>query len=188
MKITDPKQLWKVSLAQIEIKLDAPAQFKMFFQDTKLLKVEGKLAVIGVPNPYTSEWLKSRYENLIRDTLTYVYGDTLNPMFEVYQREIVQEEFKKDDGSSPLLSMENGVMGSVIELVTKAGLNPKYTMSNYIVGNSNRIGHAAAIAVVDRPGQSYNPLFVYGKTGVGKTHLAQSIGRSVLERNLRAKV
>jgi len=188
MKITDPKQLWKVSLAQIEIKLDAPAQFKMFFQDTKLLKVEGKLAVIGVPNPYTSEWLKSRYENLIRDTLTYVYGDTLNPMFEVYQKEIVQEEFKKDDGSSPLLSMENGVMGSVIELVSKAGLNPKYSMSNYIVGNSNRIGHAAALAVIDRPGQSYNPLFVYGKTGVGKTHLAQSIGRSVLERNLRAKV
>ncbi|MEO6728309.1 MAG: chromosomal replication initiator protein DnaA [Candidatus Dojkabacteria bacterium] len=188
MKITDPKQLWKVSLAQIEIKLDAPAQFKMFFQDTKLLKVEGKLAVIGVPNPYTSEWLKSRYENLIRDTLTYVYGDTLNPMFEVYQREMVQEDFKKDDNSSPLLSMENGVMGSVIELVTKAGLNPKYSMSNYIVGNSNRIGHAAALAVVDRPGQSYNPLFVYGKTGVGKTHLAQSVGRSVLERNLRAKV
>ncbi len=188
MKITDPKQLWKVSLAQIEIKLDAPAQFKMFFQDTKLLKVEGKLAVIGVPNPYTSEWLKSRYENLIRDTLTYVYGDTLNPMFEVYQREIVQEEFRRDDNSSPLLSMENGVMGSVIDLVSKAGLNPKYSMSNYIVGNSNRIGHAAALAVVDKPGQSYNPLFVYGKTGVGKTHLAQSIGRSVLERNLRAKV
>lgn len=188
MKITDPKQLWKVSLAQIEIKLDAPAQFKMFFQDTKLIKVEGKLAVIGVPNPYTSEWLKSRYENLIRDTLTYVYGDTLNPMFEVYQKEIVTDEFKKDENSSPLLSMENGVMGSVMDLISKSGLNPKYSMANYIVGNSNRIGHAAALAVVDRPGQSYNPLFVYGKTGVGKTHLAQSIGRSILERNLRAKV
>ncbi|MEP7103954.1 MAG: chromosomal replication initiator protein DnaA [Candidatus Dojkabacteria bacterium] len=186
MKITDPKQLWKVSLAQIEIKLDAPAQFKMFFQDTKLLKVDGKLAVIGVPNPYTSEWLKSRYENLIRDTLTYVYGDTLNPMFEVYQKEIVNDI--QNENSSPLLTMQNGVMGSVIDLVSKAGLNPKYSMSNYIIGNSNRIGHAAALAVIDKPGMSYNPLFVYGKTGVGKTHLSQAIGRSILERNLKSKI
>lgn len=188
MKITDPNQLWKVSLAQIEIKLDAPAQFKMFFQDSKLLKIEGKSAIIGVPNPYTSEWLKTRYSNLIKDTISYVYGDILNPVFEVYQKELIVQSEKNNESVSPLLAMENGVMGSVMEIVSKSGLNPKYTMTNYIVGNSNRIAHAAAIAVVDRLGEAYNPLFIYGKTGVGKTHLAQAISRSVIERNPRKKI
>lgn len=188
MKITEPKDLWKVALAQIEIKLDAPAQFKTFFQDTTLIRIEGKNAVIGVPNPYTFDWLKSRYERLIKDTLTYVYGDTLNPVFEIYQKDNQIEIMGTQNESSPLLSTENGIMGTVIDAIAKSGLNPKYSISNYIVGNSNRIAHAASLAVIDRPGEIYNPLFVYGKTGVGKTHLAQAIGRSVLERDPRRKI
>src|SRR5690606_39117793 len=173
---------------QIEIKLDAPAQFKTFFQDTTLIRIEGKNAVIGVPNPYTFDWLKSRYERLIKDTLTYVYGDTLNPVFEIYQKDNQIEIMGTQNESSPLLSTENGIMGTVIDAIAKSGLNPKYSISNYIVGNSNRIAHAASLAVIDRPGEIYNPLFVYGKTGVGKTHLAQAIGRSVLERDPRRKI
>jgi chromosomal replication initiator protein len=188
MKITDPKDLWKVALAQIEIKLDAPAQFKTFFQDTKLMKVEGKSAFIGVPNPYTSEWLKSRHERLIRETLTYVYGDTLNPVFEIYQKETSDMPRIIDEINSPLLSAENGVMSSVLDAISKSGLNPKYSMSNYVIGNANRIAHAASLAIIDKPGEVYNPLFVYGKTGVGKTHLAQAIGRSIMERNIKKKI
>lgn len=189
MKITDPRELWKVTLAQIEIKLDAPAQYKMFFQDARLMKIDGKNAVIGVPNPYTSEWLKSRYSNLVKDTISYVYGDALVPVFEVYQRELpVESEKGHQKSASPLLSMENGLLSSVIEEVAKSGINPKYSMSNYIVGNSNRIAHAAALAIIENPGQMYNPLFVYGKTGVGKTHLAQAIGRSILERDMRKRI
>lgn len=180
MKIRDEKLLWKTTLAQIEIKLDAPAQFKTFFQETKLIRVEGSNAVIGVPNPYTSEWLKSRYEKIIKETISYVYGSPLTPVFEIYQKELVDTHQPKE--VSPLLSAENGIMGNVIEIIAKSGLNPKYSISNYIVGNSNRIAHAAALAVIDRPGEAYNPLFMHGKTGVGKTHLAQAIGRAILER------
>ncbi len=186
MKIRDEKLLWKTTLAQIEIKLDAPAQFKTFFQETKLIKVDGTNAVIGVPNPYTSEWLKSRYEKIIKETISYVYGSPLNPIFEIYQKELVDTRQQKE--LSPLLSAENGVMGNLIEIISKSGLNPKYSVSNYIVGNSNRIAHAAALAVIDKPGESYNPLFMHGKTGVGKTHLAQAIGRAILERSPHKKV
>lgn len=187
MKVTEPKDLWKVTLAQLEIKIDAPAQFKTFFQDTKLLRIEGKNAVIGVPNPYTFDWLKSKYERLIRETISYVYGDPLVPVFEVYQKEGSETvEMQKD--TSPLLTAENGVMSVAVEAVSKSGLNPKYIISNYIVGNSNRIAHAAGMAVIDRPGELYNPLFIYGKTGVGKTHLAQGIARSILERDPRKKI
>lgn len=190
MKIRDEKQLWKTTLAQIEIKLDAPAQFKTFFQETKLLRLDGSNAVIGVPNPYTSEWLKSKYERMIRETLSYVYGDTLIPIFEVMHKvgEVDVTDKGDTDSISPLLAVENGIMGNAIENITKAGLNPKYSVSNYIIGNHNRIAHAAAIAVIDNPGQAYNPLFIHGKSGVGKTHLAQAIGRALLERDPRRRV
>lgn len=187
MKIKDPAQLWKTALAQIEIKIDASAQFKIFFQETKLLRLDGEHAYIGVPNPFTMEWLKSRYEKLIRETLSYVYGDPLEPIFEIYHKEI-SPEVKKDSTKAPLLSVENGMMTTVMEAITRSGLNPKYSMSNYIVGSSNRIAHAAALGVIENPGSVYNPLFVHGRTGVGKTHLAQSIGRSVLERDPRKKI
>lgn len=187
MRITEPKQLWKVALAQIEIKLDAPATYKMFFQDTTLTRIEGKSAFIGVSNPYTSEWLKSRYETLIRETLSYVYGESLNPVFELSQHE-EQAPNKSDSEKSPLLNMESGMLGGILEAVGRSGLNPKNTLSTYIVGNANRIAHAASQAIVNNPGQVYNPLFIYGKTGVGKTHLAQGIGRAILEKNLKRRV
>lgn len=186
MKTTDPKELWKIALAQIEIKIDSVPQFKSFFKDTKLIRIDGKNAHIGVLNPYASDWLKSRYEKLIKDTLTYIYGDTLNPVFEVIQAEDSSGEIAKEE--SPLLMTENGLMGSVVEAINKSGLNPKYVISNYIIGNSNRIAHAAALGVIDRPGEAYNPLFIYGKTGVGKTHLAQGIGRAIIERDPRKKI
>mgnify|MGYP000729722983 CR=1 FL=1 len=189
MKIKDPTQLWKTTLAQIEIKLDSPATFKTFFQGTKLLKIDNGNAFIGVQNPYSLEWLKSKHERLIKETVSYVYGDSLNPIFEVYHLEqIPEDQSTKDPESQPLLSLENGMMSIVSETINKSGLNPKYSISNYVVGNSNRLAHAAALAVIENPGVMYNPLFMHGKTGVGKTHLSQSIGRSMIERNPKYKV
>lgn len=191
MKIREPNELWKTTLAQIEIKLDAPAQFKTFFSETELVQIDGNKIVIGVPNPYTADWLKMRHEKLIKDTLTYVYGEVVEPVFMVVVPK--QETFdpakeKSNQELSPLLSMENGIMGSVIQAIEDSGLNTKFSMSNFIVGNSNKIAHAAALGVVEKPGQIYNPLFIHGKTGVGKTHLAQAIGRSILERSINKKV
>jgi len=189
MKIKDPDQLWKTTLAQIEIKLDAPAQFKTFFSETKLLEVDGKKAVIGVPNPYTADWLKMRHERMIRETLTYVYGDALTPEFKIYHPLTGKEEEQEEEtNSSPLFASESGIMGEIMKAIDDSGINTKYSMTNFVVGNANKIAHAAALAVVDKPGSTYNPLFVHGKTGVGKTHLAQAIGRSLLERNITKKV
>jgi chromosomal replication initiator protein len=189
MNIKDKDQLWKTVLAQIEIKLDAPAQFKTFFRDTKLVELRGKKAIIGVVNPYTAEWLKAKHEKLIKETISYVYGSELNPEFQVYQESNLGEEnanYTYEEAS--LLATQHGVLNTVIDEVSKAGLNPKYSFSNFIVGNPNRIAHAAALSVVDNPGSIYNPLFIYGSTGVGKTHLAQAIGRAVLERNISKKI
>ncbi|MDQ6985565.1 MAG: chromosomal replication initiator protein DnaA [Candidatus Dojkabacteria bacterium] len=188
MKVREPKQLWKTALAQIEIKLDAPAQFKTFFADTELIGIEGKKAIIGVQNPYTADWLKQRHEGLIKETITYVYGDKLTPEFKVHNKKGQEPVIDNESEDSPLLSAQNGIMGNVIDVINKSGLNTTYSLSNFIIGNANRIAHAASLAVIDKPGEVYNPLFIYGKTGVGKTHLAQAIGRAVLERNIRKKV
>lgn len=191
MKIREPQELWKTTLAQIEIKIDAPAQFKTFFSEAELVQIDGKKVIIGVPNPYTADWLKMRHEKLIKETLSYVYGENLEPEFMVVQgkQDLVDPAKTKDmQEFSPLLAAENGIMGSVIQAIEDSGLNTKFSMSNFIVGNSNKIAHAAAIGVVEKPGQLYNPLFVHGKTGVGKTHLAQAIGRSILERSINKKV
>jgi chromosomal replication initiator protein len=188
MKIREPKQLWKTALAQIEIKLDAPAQFKTFFAETELISIEGKVALIGVQNPYTADWLKMRHEKMIKETISYVYGDNLVPEFTVVHAQHSENEVKDNKNTSPLFDTENGVMNSVIKAIEDSGLNTKYSMSTFIVGDANRIAHAAALAVIDNPGQVYNPLFIHGKTGVGKTHLAQSIARGLLERNINRKV
>lgn len=189
MRIKDKDALWKTTLAQIEIKLDAPAQFKTFFQDTKIIALDEQKAVIGVLNPYTAEWLKVRHEKLIKDTLSYVYGDSLNPVFEVYQDDSAPVvENQEGIAEDSLLQTHYGIMNTVMDEIASAGLNVNYSFTNFVTGNPNRIAHAAALSIVDSPGKVYNPLFIYGSTGVGKTHLAHAIGRAVLERNISKKI
>jgi chromosomal replication initiator protein len=183
----DPKEIWRTTLAQIEIKLDSPAQYKTFFQGASLVDIKKDTAIISVPNPYALDWLKQRHTPLIAETISYVYGQDLKLEFVVQSSEIPQAA-QPTQNDLTLLNSYHGVASTVSSAISSSGLNPKYTFNNYIVGDTNRIAHAAAAAVIENPGTAYNPLFIYGKTGVGKTHLAQAIGRSVLERNPNKKV
>lgn len=185
-------EIWTKTLAQIEVKLDSPAQFKTWFKDTKLIEVSGRYATVQVNNPYTADWLRNRHEKMICDTLSYVASKPLRLKFNVsgqiseieHEEEAVENVTPGDD----MFSLNNGIMGSIAQKITESGLNNKYTMGTYVVGPSNRFAHAAAEAVVEQPGQTYNPLFVYGPSGVGKTHLAQAVAISMLERNPNRKI
>lgn len=201
MAIKDPEQLWKTALAQIEIKLDSPAQYKTFFQGTSLVELKDQTATISVANAYMSDWLQQKYQELIQSTISHVYGNELKIEFQVNSNfeagkvaKLTKEDLlstkshptqKHEEG---LLSMRDGVHFSVAEAIGRAGLNDKYSVKNYIVGPSNQIAYAAAQAVIQSPGQIYNPLFIHGKTGVGKTHLAQAVGRAILERSPNKKI
>lgn len=186
-QLQDQQQIWKTTLAQIEIKLDSPAVYKTFFSGARLLRIHNDTAVIAVPNPFTSDWLRQKHTKLIADTLSYVCGKNVELEFIVSQDHSSKTE-SEPMAASPLLAMENGMPANMHSIVTSSGLNPKYTMTTFIIGDSNRIAHAAASAVVSNPGTAYNPLFIYGPSGVGKTHLAQSIGRSIIERNPNKKI
>ncbi|KXK26984.1 MAG: Chromosomal replication initiator protein DnaA [candidate division WS6 bacterium OLB20] len=188
----DLAELWKIALAQMEVKLDSPAQFKTWFKDTRLLDVKGATAVIGVKNSYTSDWLQKKHMRMIRETLSYVYGSDLQVTFEIDKSlvnkpspKITAEEIIKE---APMFTATYGQENHLEQTLKNAGLNSNYSFANYIVGPSNKLGHAAAVAVATKPGDSYNPLFIYGKTGLGKTHLAQAIARDLLETDPYKKV
>ncbi len=206
MAIKDPEQLWKTALAQIEIKLDSPAQYKTFFQGTKLVTVDEDKATIAVANAYMSDWLQQKYSDLIQSTVSHVYGSEIKVEFRVdsnfeagqlpqlTRHELLStrshptQQFAAGGYDEGLFGMQGGVHASVADAISRAGLNDKYTIKNYIVGPSNQIAHAAAQAVIQNPGLTYNPLFLHGKTGVGKTHLAQGVARSILEQSPNKRV
>lgn len=183
------KEIWKKTLAQIEVKLDSPAQFKTWFKDTRLVEVRAKDAVIGVKNSYTADWLFKKHYHLIKDTLSYVYGKNIKCKF-TYDKEAAKQAESTTAKSLevPILKVRDGVDDSTHQRISNANLNEKYTFTNFVVGASNRLAHAAAISVSENPGKSYNPLFIYGPTGVGKTHVIQAIGRAILDSKPDKKV
>ncbi len=188
----DLKELWKTALAQIEVKLDSVTEFKIWLEDTTLLDINNKEAIIGVKNSYACDWLKKRHDKIIRDTLTYLYGNNVQIKYKVDPKLANIKKPKQNKNSKEniptLFGIKNGITTDTRQLLTKAGLNPNYSFASFVNGNSNKIAVAAAKAVSQKPGDSYNPLFIQGKTGLGKTHLAQAIGREVIEKFSKKKV
>jgi chromosomal replication initiator protein len=188
----DLDQIWRVTLAQLEVKIDSPAQFKTWFKDTTLLDIKGGTAEIGVKNSYTSDWLQKKHNKLIRETISYVYGSELQTRYVIDKNlvnkpvtKVTAEEFIQD---APIFAGSDSNNSQILQIVKRAGLNDAHNFGTYVVGSSNKLAHAAATGVAAKPGQLYNPLFVYGKTGLGKTHLVQAIGSKMLEDNPYRKI
>lgn len=185
---TDLAELWKITLAQIEVKLETGPEYKTWFKNTSLLAIEGKVAQIGVSNAYSMNWLRSNYHQMIKDTLSYVYGSEIKPEY-VIDKNLVNRPIEKAD-PVPVQKQEQATMfhssndeEQNIHLIKRASLNEFYNFNNYVVGSSNKLAHAAAQGVAESPGVTYNPLFIYGESGLGKTHLAQAIARRILEKD-----
>lgn len=192
----DLSEIWKITLAQIEVKIDNPAHFKTWFKDTKLIEIGSGQAKIGVRNSYTSEWLHKKHHKMIKDTLSYVQGSDIEPYY-VIDKELVNIKAEKVHANEipqqtvPTLigfSEQPDTHPNLLLQVRRANLKEDYTFSSYIVGQSNKLAHAAAMGVSNRPGELYNPLFIYGKTGLGKTHLGQAVARQMLENDFHKKI
>lgn len=187
-KNIETQEAWKVALAQLEVKLDNPTTFKTWISPTQLLEINNGTAILGVRDHYHAEWLRKKYHQMIEQTLSYVYKDDLDVEYKVSSSLAntavpTIKETKKTSLTPSLLDLESGSSNNLYDALVRAKLNPKYSFENFVIGESNKMAHAAAVAVANQPGVAYNPYFVYGHTGLGKTHLTHAIGRRMLERN-----
>ena len=156
--------------------------YDTWFKSLEILEVNDGHALLKTTSPYNQELLETRYADLILNTFKYITNKE-------WTFSVVCDEKPKEVGSGAVISnSQNSFQEQEIEISSNTTLNNKYTFETFVVGNNNRFAHAAAIAVGDKPGESYNPLFLYGGVGLGKTHLMHAIGNRILQNNRSAKI
>ncbi|HLR14313.1 MAG TPA: chromosomal replication initiator protein DnaA [Bacillota bacterium] len=172
-------ELWTAALELIAEKISKPS-FDTWLKNTKPKGFIDDTLTIGVPNDFARDWLEGRYTDLIIDTLFQLTGSTFSIKFVIPEKEQASEE-------SPIKPVQQPVINDIHDS-SKTMLNPKYTFDSFVIGAGNRFAHAASLAVAEAPAKSYNPLFIYGGVGLGKTHLMHAIGHYIQEHNPEASV
>ncbi len=169
-----PKDAWDIARSHLRLQLPR-STYETWVRDTAYLAYEDGAFVIGVGNAYAKDWLSLRLRPMIKRTLADIMGHTVDVTFVVRPSPLADAA---DAAPAPLLAPEESIEpAEPLPVITfGANLNPRYTFDTFIVGPSNRMAHASALSVAERPGTAYNPLFLYGGSGLGKTHLLQAIG------------
>lgn len=170
----DDLRLWHKFLKEIKPNV-SPANFKAFFSQTIPESINENKVVLATPSAFTVATLNKRHLPLIEETFKKLLGRPVK--VEITVKKIESAPQQEEDG-----------LFQVAPQPQASYLNPKFTLENFVVGPSNNVAYAAAQAVVQNPGTSYNPLFIYGGTGVGKTHLMLGIGHAILKKNQAVKI
>ena len=180
----DNKTLWKNTLSELELDV-SKANFSTWFRDTFIVKIDDGVVVIGVPNTFVRDWLLKKFDRAILKTLRDQDSNikaveyTVAKIDKIKQKENTEAKPKNDTQAMPL---------SEYYIDKDDNLNPRYTFDTFIIGSFNELAYAASQAIIKQPGIVYNPLFIYGKTGHGKTHLIQSIGNRVKKDHPDTKI
>ncbi len=180
-------QLWQSALGELELSL-SKANFTTWFKNTFIVSFDKKTVTIGVPNAFTKTWLENKYHKEISKALNNITDNGVESI--VYQ---VTSKKKTSSALSPAPSVPGASYAAPGGRADQAGpqqkggeqnlsLNKHYTYDNFIVGKGNELAHAACLAISQKPGEVYNPLFIYGGAGLGKTHLMHAVGHEVLKR------
>ncbi|NLY85400.1 MAG: chromosomal replication initiator protein DnaA [Tissierellia bacterium] len=171
---SDLHSIWDQVLNLMKVEL-TEVSFNTWLKTIEPISISSDTIILAAPNEFTKGILVGRYLNLIKNAVKHVTKKDYNVQFI-----IPGEEYSLNIGQS--IVQEN------IENNQRAQLNPKYTFDTFVIGNSNRFAHAASLAVAEAPAQAYNPLFIYGGVGLGKTHLMHAIGHYILNQNPSTKV
>ncbi len=188
---TNKDEVWEKVLLEIE-SIISKANFITWFKNTNINKTKNGIVFLSVPNSFAKEWIQNKYNKFIIGAfrkidpsiraVEYIICSNIqsntNKIFKIVEE---NEKIEKNINTTTQLGFSN-----IYE--DNSSLNKRYTFNNFIVGSFNELAHAAAIAVTKNPGSVYNPLFVYGESGLGKTHLLQAIGNKLREKNKNFKI
>jgi len=178
-------ELWQSVLAQMQFHI-SNANFATWFHNTEIVSKDNEKIIISVPNAFSKEWLSNKYNKLILKTLHDIDDSIKELEFVIKPQSTIN--------APPKITAENEQQEDIqlkfeeFKINKETNLNPRYTFTNFVVGSFNELAHAAALAVADNPGLTYNPLFIYGGTGLGKTHLIQAIGNKIGDESKKKKV
>ncbi len=183
------KELWEAALGEIQLNI-SKANYQTWLKDTFILDVKDGIVFIGVPSNFTKEWLENKYHKQILHAL---YGldskiKKIEYLVTTNKDSLKKIETRKTKRSSTI--SKSSVLDEQLELNidSETNLNPKYLFENFVVGTNNELANAAALAVVENLGKKYNPLFIYGGVGLGKTHLLQAIGNRLKKGKKKLKI
>lgn len=177
------EELWKTALGEIEINL-SKANFITWFKYTNILRRDTDgIVIISVPNGFSKEWLENKYSKLILRVLRNLNKEIKEVKFEITGTVTIKSNQTQNNNANKdqLWLVDNKINADT-------NLNQKYTFNSFIVGASNELAYAASLAVTKNLGKTYNPLLIYGGTGLGKTHLLQAIGNEVLTKYPNKKI
>ena len=178
------KELWEKTLNIIKGEL-SEVSFNTWIKSCEPISMSSDTIRISVPNAFTQEILEKRYKDLVANSIRAICSKLYNIEFLIASEIQNTEEEKSEKQSNKKIKENNKV---IVSDEMNTNLNPKYTFDSFVIGNSNRFAHAASLAVAESPAKAYNPLFIYGGVGLGKTHLMHAIGHYVLQNNPSAKV
>lgn len=167
------KKLWDSVLVEMELNLSKP-NFNTWFKDTSVVRQEEGAVYLGVPNTFVQDWLGSKFHNTILKTLRNL-SPNVQSLHYIISKENNPE--KQVAEKTPQITKELPI--AEIYINKEDNLNPRYTFETFVVGPFNEFAHAASQAIIKKPGIVYNPLFIYGGTGHGKTHLIQAVGNYI---------
>ena len=180
------KGLWQAVLGELEVTLSR-ANFSTWFKNTSIISSQNGHVIVAVPNIFTKEWLEKKYHEDIKSALDRVAG------VQSVEYKVKAPSEVVDPLSGPLAAPAPAIEKPVAKpradvSTTVASLNERYTFASFVVGSSNELAFAAAQAVAKSPGVKYNPLFIYGGVGLGKTHLVQAIGNEIVKQDPSKRV
>ncbi len=186
------KQIWQAALADLEGRLSR-ANFETWMRNTQIVAIEDDLVTIGAPTSFAVEQLRNKFAVDIQEVLSLIVGRRVGVQFAVLNAErAAAGRASRRQAATPAVAGagRSALPAQQLELTAapEHGLNPHYTFEKFVVGSNNQLAHAAAMAVADRPADRFNPLFIYGGVGLGKTHLLHAIGHRALALNPQLRV
>ena len=180
------EELWKAVLGEMELSL-SKAHFTTWFKSTSILSKDANSILISTPNAFVKEWLENKFNRKILDSIRHLTPDVREikyvigvPKIDLRQdisKAILEKDFEEKTSLEPDKDIDKST-----------NLNKRYSFESYVIGSNNELAHAASIGITKNLGKIYNPLFIYGGVGLGKTHLLQSIGNRVVADNKDCKV